>query len=90
MWIGGIMFFNRTFKGILKEWKSPIWDSKVEVTNIRPADQLKSDLLNCCIRYDHDTQLEALTSIVKKQFPLTWRVYRLHIIRNRKQESVAA
>ena len=62
---------------------------KEKATNVRPADQLKSDLLNCLIRYDQETQLEALTSVVKKQFPLTWRVYRLHIIRNRKELKAA-
>lgn len=62
-----------------------LFAKKKEVaTNVRPADQLKSDLLNCCIRYDHDTQLEALTSVVKKLFPLTWRVYRLHVIKKMK------
>jgi hypothetical protein len=71
----------------LKFWKKK---EVHPVTNVRPADQLKSNLLNCLIRHDQETQLEALTSVVKKQFPLTWRVYRLHIIRNKKKVEEAA
>jgi hypothetical protein len=80
MQLGGNMI---NFDKMLERFRS----KKKEINiNVRPADQLKSDLLNCLIRYDQDTQLEALTSVVKKQFPLTWRVYRLHIIRNRKMK----
>lgn len=57
---------------------------------VTPEEQLESDLLNVLIHYDPKLQLQALKKIVKKQFPLTWRVYRVHIIRNRKQESMVA
>jgi len=57
---------------------------------VTPEEQLESDLLNVLINYDQKLQLQALKKIVKKQFPLTWRVYRVHIIKNRKQESMAA
>lgn len=57
---------------------------------VTPEEQLESDLLNVLIHYDPKLQLQALKKIVKKQFPLTWRVYRAHIVKNRKQESMVA
>lgn len=63
---------------------------KVVYPVVTPEEQLESDLLNVLIHYDQKLQLQALKKIVKKQFPLTWRVYRIRIIRNRKQESMVA
>ena len=63
---------------------------KVVYPVVTPEEQLESDLLNVLIHYDPKLQLQALKKIVKKQFPLTWRVYRVHIVKNRKQESMVA